>query len=399
MPNRKRLNSFENILIVAGEHSGDLLAGPLVRELKFAYPEWVFFGVAGESGIKQGIETIEVLENLAVIGFSEALTKYRFLKRVFQKLLIAIEARNPRLAILIDYPGFNLRLAEELKKRKIPVVFYVSPQIWAWKFKRIYRIKNTVDLMLTLFRFEEEIYKGYGVKAKHVGHPLVDRIPEKLIEERAKLGVLPPAPKKIALLPGSRKGEIRKLTPHLLKASAEIAKEFPNSLFLLPNINQGEEDYLLKAIGKIQKENPSLAIRYSFGTSLAIMDTCDILLIASGTATLEGLYFQKPMIILYKVSWFTYLLGALMIRTSQIGLANILSGEEVCVELVQSECRSPFISREAVRLLKNPNYYNKISEKLKETKSRELGGRDSTRRAFASIRDFWEGFKIDHSSF
>ncbi|MBM9547678.1 lipid-A-disaccharide synthase [Leptospira sp. 201903074] len=384
--------SDKNILVIAGEHSGDLLGADLLQELTILEPEYKFYGIGGEGMIEHGLDSMEELEQLSVIGFSEALKKYSFLKKIFYRVLEETTHRPTKLAILIDYPGFNLRLAKELKLRGIPTVFYVSPQIWAWKFNRIYFIKEQIALMLTLFRFEEEIYTEYGVNAKFVGHPITKRIPEKLKKEPVIAEKLPDSHHgyTVGLLPGSRKGEIRRLIDPILGTAALLHEkcklEKKKIVFLLPNINAKEESFLLEKIETLKQIHPDIQIHYHWNASLRVMETSDLLLIASGTATLEGLYFETPMVILYKVSLFTYLLGSLLMRSKFIGLANILSGEEVCREITQNECQPKYIFQEAWKILSNTKLKNKIKGILRDAKERELGTMNASKKAAKEIQ-------------
>jgi lipid-A-disaccharide synthase len=388
-------NRAESVLIFTGEHSGDLLGSDLMAELKQLRPELNYYGVGGTSMEAQGFESLEELEKLAVIGFSEAIRKYSFLKKLLFQIVEEAKRRDTKFAILIDYPGFNLRLAKELKAIGIPSIFYVSPQIWAWKFKRIFFIKEHIALMLTLFRFEETIYKEYGVNAKFVGHPITKRIPEKLKKEPPLPSDLPQVGEGfvIGLLPGSRTGEIGKLLGPILGTAKLLHEHYRSSkkeiVFLLPNINKGREPFILSKIEELKKEVPDIKIHYLWDSSLRVMSASDILLIASGTATLEGLFFEKPMVILYKVSLFTYLIGSLLIKSKFIGLANILSGTEVCREITQNEAKPKYIIKEALEILENRKYRNKIIKILQETKERELGSLNGARLAAKEISHFY----------
>jgi lipid-A-disaccharide synthase len=389
------ISKSENVLIVTGEHSGDLLGGDLLTELKNLQPDLNYFGVGGTSMIAHGFESLEELEKLAVIGFSEAIRKYSFLKKLLFQIVEETKARDTKFAILIDYPGFNLRLARELKAIGIPSIFYVSPQIWAWKFKRIFFIKEHISLMLTLFRFEETIYKEYGVNAKFVGHPITKRIPEKLKKEPALPSDLPHEGEGlvVGLLPGSRKGEISKLLKPILGTAKLMHEHFHTSkkdiVFLLPNINKGQESFIISEVEALKKEVPEIKIHYLWDSSLRVMSASDLLLIASGTATLEGLFFEKPMVILYKVSLLTYIIGSLLIKSKFIGLANILSGTEVCREVTQNEAKPKYIFQEAKEILENKKYRNKIIKILQDTKERELGSLNGARLAAKEVSHFY----------
>jgi lipid-A-disaccharide synthase len=392
-----------SVLVVTGEHSGDLLGGDLLNELRQLRPEFSYYGVGGESMMAGGFETLEELEKLAVIGFSEAIKKYQFLKKLLFQIVEEAKRRDTKLAILIDYPGFNLRLAKELKAIGIPSIFYVSPQIWAWKFKRIYFIKEHIALMLTLFRFEETIYKEYGVNAKFVGHPITKRIPEKLKKEPALPADLPQLGEGfvVGLLPGSRTGEITKLIGPILGTAKLLHEHFKlknkRIVFLLPNINKGKESLIISKISALKQEVPDLEIHYLWDSSLRVMSASDLLLIASGTATLEGLFFEKPMVILYKVSYFTYLIGSLLIKSKFIGLANILSGMEVCREITQNEAKPKYIFEEAREILANKKYRDKIKRILTETKERELGTLNGAKLAAKEVAHFYSELKASQS--
>ncbi|MBM9576990.1 lipid-A-disaccharide synthase [Leptospira sp. 201903070] len=384
------------ILMLAGEHSGDLLGGELIRELKKNFPELETFGVGGERMIEEGFESIESMEELSIIGFSAILFKYRFLKALIGRLLDAAVEKNCTHAILIDYPGFNLRLAKELKKLGITVIFYVSPQLWAWKFNRIYGIRETIDLMLVLFPFEKEIYDRYGVPCEFVGHPLAVRLREKI---RKEAPIEEPEDKIhfhaiVTLMPGSRSGEIRRILNDLLETAGQLSEHYElekkKVRFLLPNINQKEELYILEQIELAKTKYSHLKIEYLFDRSLRAIEASDLVLVTSGTATLEVAYFEKPMVILYKVSMFTYTIGSLFIRTPNIGLVNILSGKEICRELVQAECTPTHIVEESIQLLENKKYRNKTIEDIRKVKE-SLGSENSSRHAAREITKLIKG--------
>ncbi|EMY77107.1 lipid-A-disaccharide synthase [Leptospira weilii serovar Ranarum str. ICFT] len=384
------------ILMLAGEHSGDLLGGELIRELGKNFSDLETFGVGGERMIEEGFTSIESMEELSIIGFSAILFKYRFLKSLIGRLIDVAVERNCTHAILIDYPGFNLRLAKELKKLGITVVFYVSPQLWAWKFDRIYTIRDNVDLMLVLFPFEKEIYDRYGVPCEFVGHPLAVRLREKIRKE-----TLIPDPEDkthfhstITLMPGSRSGEIRRILSDLLETAGRLSDHYETEKkkirFLLPNINQKEEVYILERIELVKTKYPNLKIEYLFDRSLRAIEAADLVLVTSGTATLEVAYFEKPMVILYKVSMFTYVIGSLFIRTPHIGLVNILSGKEICRELVQAECTPPHIVEESISLLDNKKYRTQTIEDVRKVKE-ALGSENSSRHASREITKLIKG--------
>nr|WP_243393419.1 lipid-A-disaccharide synthase [Leptospira perolatii] len=377
-------------LVLAGEHSGDLLGAELIRELKKTNPDFQFFGVGGPRMIEEGFDSIENMEELSVIGFTAILFKYRFLKALMERLVQTAVLRSCTHAILVDYPGFNLRLAARLKALGIKVIFYVSPQLWAWKFDRIYTVQKNVDLMLVLFPFEKDLYDQYGVKSVYVGHPIAMRIREKLKKE----AVIAPGEEKstnqfiVTLMPGSRSSEIRRVLGILLETAkllhTDLEAEKKKIKFYLPNINVKEEEYILTKISEIEAVQPGLKIEYYFDRSLRAIEASDLVLVTSGTATLEVVYFEKPMVILYKVSFLTYLIGSRLIRTPFIGLVNILSGKETCRELIQAECTPEEAREESLNILKNKRYRNQMIEEIQAVKS-SLGEENSSRNAAKAI--------------
>ena len=356
-------NSKQNILIVSGEHSGDLLGGSLLEN--FSKDEFNFFGIGGESMIAQGFHSIKDIESLNVMGFTGILSKYFELKKIAFELVEKSIELNIKFAILIDYPGFNLFLAERLKEKGIKIIFYVSPQIWAWRFNRIHRIKKCVDLMLLLFPFEKKIYDEFGINSKFVGHPLADRMKEKLkTEENFPLN---PNSKKICIMPGSRKGEIRRLLKPILESlrllKMNLADKFDFDFFL-PNINKQEESFILNLI----QEYSELKIQYFFDKTARCIHNSDVVIVASGTATLEVTYFEKPMVILYKMSLVTFLIGKSLVRTKNVGLVNILFGDEICKELIQFDCTPIKIMNEVKHILQDDAYRTNMISNLNTVK-------------------------------
>ncbi len=366
------------VLIAAGEPSGDLLGGDLVsamNRLGFKY----FFGTGGESMREAGVKIIHDVNEMAVMGFVEAVKAYRRLKRLAKQLTdMAVESRT-KVAILIDYPGFNLALAKMLHGRGIRVVFLVSPQIWAWHYSRIEKIRASVDLMLPLFAFEEEIYLKENIQAKCVGHPLVQRIPKKLREEA-------PVPfsrkKTIALLPGSRMSEVSRLLSPILESARLIHERFPNVRFLLAGYPPLEG-----FIKHNLKRYSDLPIEYIDGRSLRVMEASDLVILASGTATLETAWFTKPMIIVYRTGWINLLLAAALMRTRFVGMVNLLAKKQVAIELLQTEVTGENICREAEKILTDDGYRRGIVDELENVK-RQLGRGHPADKAARYITEF-----------
>lgn len=348
------------MLIVAGEHSGDRLGGDLIHELK-KQGFRSFFGTGGENMQSEGLELVEHIDTMAVVGFVEVLRAYSRLKSLAKKLTAMAIEKKAKMAVLIDYPGFNLRLAAMLKEADpdIYIVYLVSPQIWAWNYGRIHTIRRHVNLMLTLFEFEKKIYDREGVPAGWIGHPMVNRIPQEL---KRQTPVKPHRGLSLGLLPGSRRNEIRLLLPPFLEAARILKKKHPNLHIRLPFVDERLYEFAKPYL----RGSEDLKVEVSVGNALAVMEASDILFIASGTATLEAAYFRKPMVICYRSSWLNVLIASMVMRTRFIGLPNLLAGKQIALELLQTEVTPEAIAEEGERLLKNTSERKRIIEAMGE---------------------------------
>ena len=368
----KKIDSQKPILIVAGEDSGDLLGGDLMEEMKENIDSKIsFFGLGGKHMSKNDFKSLEPINHLSVMGITEALIKYRALKKIFNKLIFLSDKNNCELAILIDYPGFNLRLAAELQKRNIKVIFYVSPQIWAWKFKRIYSIQKNIDLMIVFFDFEKEIYDKYKIPCVQIAHPVSKRVkfqienPTKKLETQKNVIY-------ITLMPGSRSSEISKLLIILLKSAVSIQKDCQEKgkkvEFFLPNINPKSTQFIKEKLYKYQKKHPNLKIHYFFNHSIECINQSDIVILASGTASLEVTMLEKPIIIIYRVHFLTYLFFSFLTKVPYFSLVNLIAQREICKELIQTECTAKNIFEETKNLIFNKNYYNNMKANIQKVK-------------------------------
>lgn len=359
----------EKILIVCGEPSGDLLGADLMKELLNTGSNFTFTGIGGLEMGKSGFTSLYDIESLSVMGFTGILTRYFELKRIVKNLVEKAIEQNVHYAVLIDYPGFNLYLAERLREKGIKVIFYVSPQIWAWRFKRIYKIKEFVNLMLVLFPFEKKIYDEYSVKCEFVGHPLKTRMIEKINTEKSiniEKGITT-----ICLMPGSRGVEIDRLLDPILESAILINNRMhligKKVQFILPNINKSKESLILEKLEKIKTEK-KLDIKYFFDSSAKCIEASDLVILSSGTATLEVTFFEKPMIILYKVGFFTYNIGRRIVSAKFFGLPNVLSERIICKEYLQKEVTPETIFTEAKQILENDPYRNEMIENIRKVK-------------------------------
>lgn len=376
------------ILIVAGEHSGDTLGAGLMKAILLKNPDWKFFGIGGEKMQTLGLESMVNMEDLTVIGFVAAALKYRKLKKIANDLVEVAKTKECKYVILVDYPGFNLALAEMLKKTdpNLKIIFYVSPQVWAWKYKRIYKIKRLVDLMLLLFPFEKEIYDKHEIPNVFVGHPLVMEMNERIHNGREIQ--LTPKSRVICLMPGSRSGEIRRLLEPMLETAVLLQKHFSAQNqtleFLIPGISQREEGFILEMIQVFRNENPGLHIHYEPLNSAKCIEKSEAVIVASGTATLEVAYFEKPMVITYKASWFTAFIARKFLLIPYVGLVNVLSQKFICRELLQEECTPENIFEETIRLLEDKTYREGMIQNLRSIKE-SLGSGDPSLKAREAI--------------
>jgi len=345
--------------IVAGEPSGDLLGAEIMRALSTLYSDGdiAFVGVGGPAMIRAGIKNLFPLEKLSVMGFTEVLMRAPELLRLRKHVKDYFLKNPPDVYIGIDAPDFNLPIETILKKSKnnIKTVHCNSPTIWAWREKRIIKIKKAVDLMLVLFPFETKYYDQANIKAVYIGHSLADVIP---IEPKSL-----PTRHTIALLPGSRAGEIKYIGPTLLKAAQIIFKKYPDVLFLSPMANQERYDQFQTQYKKIA---PELPLNITLGNTREVMESSSIVALASGTATLEGLLVKRPMVVLYQGSSLSYWIAKGLIKIKHVSLPNILSGEKLIPEFIQHDATPENIANSIEYYLNHPDEIKILQHKFTE---------------------------------
>lgn len=364
------------IAIVAGEVSGDVQAASLVSAIKEISPNIKVWGIGGTRMKNSGVELIYDITQWAVVGFCEVVKNFKMIRRVFYGMLNTINERKPQAVILVDYPGFNLRLARKIKSLGIPIIYYISPQVWAWASGRVKQIKDTVTKMIVIFPFEREFYEKAGVSVEFVGHPVVDvlenRISRKL-QFRQELGISL-TDKLIGILPGSREQEVKRHLPVFLKA----AKKIKGVRFVIG----AASETLYELINTYDHSIP-VFLNHTYD----IMEASDLILTSSGTATLETASFGTPMVVIYKLNWLTYLFIKSMVDIPDIAMANVVAGKRIVPELVQHKATPSAVSSEAINILKDPERYERIKEELKRVKSK-LGVPGSVRRAAKIICEF-----------
>lgn len=337
------------VAIVAGEASGDLLGGLLIRALNSAGVEADFFGIAGPKMQAAGARSLFPMEALSVRGYVEALGSLHRILRIRRELTRLLKAGRPRLFIGVDAPDFNLSLEARLKRAGIPTVHFVSPSVWAWRPKRIRKVKEAVDHALLIFPFEEEIYRQAGIPATYVGHPLAHALPEPHRKAaRERLGLNQDA-QWVALLPGSRPGELKALADLFINTARKLVEQRPDVRLLVPLVNRETRLAFEEAMHRAEAHD--LPIRILFGHAHDALQAADCALIASGTATLEALLLDCPHVITYKVPWLTYQIMKRQALQPWIGLPNILAGRGLVPEILQDQATPQSLAQALDKLL------------------------------------------------
>ena len=322
-----------SVLVVAGEISGDMHAAQVVRALRSRDPELSFFGVGGDELRAAGMEIIHDVREMAVMGLAEVLRRYGFFRRVFREMVELARTRRPDAVILVDYPGFNLRFAAELKRMGIKVIYYVCPQVWAWHRSRIQLMARIVDRLIVIFPFEVDVFEGTGLKVDFVGHPLVD-IANKIREE-APVALPWPGKLPVALLPGSRVQEVQRILPPMLGAAAILARRFADAGFLIAAPSEAIADLIRSMLKDADLKGARCEI--VVGQTRQVLKQARAAMVASGTATIETALMDCPMVVVYRTSPITYWMARLLVQVEQIGMVNIVAGKELCPEFIQGE--------------------------------------------------------------
>ena len=337
----------KSILIVAGEVSGDLHAAKVVKVVQTRSPETTFWGIGGDDMRAAGVELLQHTDQMGVMGLVEVLKQYRFFKTVFKQVLAEVDKRKPDVALLVDYPGFNLRLAAELKKRGVKVYYYISPKVWAWNKKRIPKMAKVIDRLMVVFPFEVDVFNGTGLSVDFVGHPLVAQIDDFLASGLAPLPW--PSGRRVALLPGSRRQEIERMLPAMMLAAKKLEEPFPDVAFMIATPNARIEAIVKEQILQCSEKPARLSV--ICGNAREAMRQADAAMVASGTATLETALIGTPHILVYKTSAFTYWFARSVVKIRNIGLVNIVAGRTVCPELLQMSATPERLAEETTKLM------------------------------------------------
>lgn len=361
------------LLLSCGEASGDLYAGALARELRALEPDVDIFGLGGPQLAAAGGRLIEDYRELAATGVTEVLPKLAEYLAALRKLASAAAVERPDALVVIDFPDFNFRLARRVKRLGIPVVYYISPQIWAWRRGRLKTIRAFADRVLVIFPFEEAIYRDAGVPVEFVGHPLVELAAASSAREPflRRLGLDPAAPT-VAILPGSRRNEVARILPDLRSAADRIRAAVPGVQFVVARAPHLDDR--LFASGFVTVE----------GETDAVLAAADLALTASGTATVQAALHDTPMVVVYRVSPLTYRVAQRLVDVPSIAMVNLIAGEPIVPELVQDALTPDAVAREAIALLTDRDRIARVRTGLSRVRER-LGGAGASRRAADAI--------------
>jgi len=362
-------------MIIAGEVSGDMHGSALIDSIKELEPNMQITGIGGNLMKAAGMELIYHIKDMAFLGFAEVIKHIPFIKRVQKHLLQKIEEENIKEVVLIDYPGFNLNLAPKIQKLGSKVYYYISPQIWAWGQGRVKKIQKYVDKMIVLFPFEKDFYQKAGVEVEYVGHPLIDRLAEynflSKIELLKKLE-LDQEKEILLVMPGSRKQEVERIFPEVIKGAKKIADEFNMQIVVACSENI-DENLLHQLAGNIE-------FILSKGNNYDLLANAKFGIIKSGTSTLETGLFNLPSLVVYKTGILTYYIGRAIVKVKNLAMVNIIIGETVLPELIQSDVNENKIFTEADKILSDKTLYSTIKEKLLVIKNK-LGDIGASQRA------------------
>ena len=350
----------KKILIITGESSGDIHGAALSRYLTSFKPGLQIFGVGGTEMKKSGVHILQDNKEMAVVGVLEIFGKIRLLYKIFKKIEYEIVSGKYSALVLIDYPTFNMMLAWLASKHRLPVFYYIAPQIWVWGKSRLKLLSRMVNKMFVILPFEKEIYENAGMDVEFVGHPFVGEVKTALQREKAykKFG-LDKSQTIIGILPGSRNQEIKTLLPVMLESARIIKKEIPTAQFALPLAKTVNEDEVVTQI-----KQSGLKVKVIKDFTYDVISVADFLIVASGSVTLEAGILKKPMVIIYKVNFITSILARILALISHVGLVNIIAGKEIVPELLQEKMTPENIASCSLKALTDQKYYEQVKREL-----------------------------------
>ncbi|MEO6052557.1 MAG: lipid-A-disaccharide synthase [Chthoniobacterales bacterium] len=365
------------VWIVAGEASGDTHASALMREILTRNPEVEFHGVGGpKMKALAGDHLNDWIHEAGVLGLWDVLKKYGYFKTQFDQMIDALTKLKPEAIILVDYPGFNLRMAKALRERKVhlKIIYYISPQVWAWNRGRIPKMARILDLMLCIFPFEKPLYEKSGLKTEFVGHPMMEHLALERTDE-------PRDPDLLGLFPGSREREVRKIFPSMLAAAKIVSERRPET-----RIEASAASPRLAAMMEEMTREAQIPCKVSVAMAHPLMQHAAAGLVCSGTATLEAAFFRLPYALVYKVAWVTYFVGRMLVTIKFLGIVNILAGRAIVKEFIQGDAQPQAMADEMLRLLNDPQARATCTRDLNDVIS-QLGETGASTRAAECVLD------------
>jgi lipid-A-disaccharide synthase len=353
-------------LIVAGEASADLHGSNLVRAMKTLDPYMAFWGIGGRMMEEAGVKILVPSSDMAVVGLTEVFSRWRTILKAYFQLKSILKHMGPDLLILIDYPEFNIPLARQANRFNVPVLYYISPQVWAWRAGRTKKLARRVDRMAVILPFEEGFFRQKGLTVDYVGHPLLDAIPAGLNKREAMMQFdLEGRAPIIGLLPGSRKEEVIRLLPPMVKAAELLKRRYPSLTCVLPCASTIPSELIESVVSQ-----STVSIKVIEGDIYRALSACDFALVKSGTATLETAIMEVPMVIVYHISPISYWAARMAVKVPFVGLVNLVAGEKVVPELIQNDMTPENLVRETVDILESSDRRENMVKKLREVRER-----------------------------
>ncbi len=367
----------QKVMIIAGEASGDLHGAGVVRELLKQNPKLDVFGVGGDKMKQEGMNLVYHIRELGFMGFVEVIKHLPFIKVMEHTLEQIVKFKKPDVLLLIDYPGFNLRFAKRVRKYGLKIVYYVSPQVWAWHRSRVKKMRGIVDSMLVVFPFEVDFYKQEDIPVEFVGHPLLEVLDAGMTRKNfCKRYGIDPAKKILGLIPGSRRQEIEKIFPVMLRAARTVAAE--EGMEIAVAVAPTLEESFFRTLYNLE------GVHLVKGATYDVMSQSHFAFVTSGTATLETACLGTPMFVLYRTSWLTYLIGRLLIRVRNIGLVNIVAGKTIAPEFIQHRVSVGTLVKEALKTLRDEGLLKLMRTELSMLK-KQLGSAGASKRVAQRI--------------
>jgi len=378
---------MKKVMIMAGEASGDLHGANLARELGKLDPTAAIYGVGSKQMRDAGVRMLADASTISVVGITEVLTHIRAIYGVYAKLKKFLREERPDVLVLIDFPDFNIMLGKAARKLGIPIVYYISPQVWVWRKGRIKTIAGLVKAMIVVFPFEVPLYEKAGVDVRFVGHPLTDVVKSRYSQQEARQALgIDLGKRTVALLPGSRKGEVANLLPEMLGAARLLQSRFQDLQFVLP-VAPTLEAHLIQTY----VEQGKVPVHIVEGHVYDVLRASDVAMVTSGTATLETGLMAVPMAIVYRTSALTYFIVTRLVRNlAHVGLVNIVAGRRIVPELIQHEATSQKIAGAISEMLDEPAVYRRIKEDLLNVRA-QLGAEGASTRAASVVMEFMKG--------